>query len=166
MGEPKHFEDVPGAPSHLDFRESGQVTGVKNQGQCGSCWAFSSTGCLEGMWKKNHGQLISLSEQQMVDCAPGSCQGGWMHEAWNAVRNGIETEQTYPYTARDGWCHANSNNFVVTNSGSRRSATVSPRSRALSTRLAIPSPWLFMLVLPSSITMEEFSATQAASMVR
>jgi cathepsin L len=117
LKEPINFEDVVGAPSHLDFRESGQVTGVKNQGQCGSCWAFSSTGCLEGMWKKGHGQLISMSEQQMVDCAPGSCQGGWMYEAWNAVRSGIESEQTYPYTARDGRCHANSNNFVATNSG-------------------------------------------------
>merc|ERR1712215_183654 len=62
------FEPLPNAPSHLDYREEGKVTPVKNQGQCGSCWAFSATGALEGMWKQNRGQLISMSEQQMVDC--------------------------------------------------------------------------------------------------
>ena len=119
--EPKEFKPVSGGnPSHVDHRESGKVTGVKNQGQCGSCWAFSATGSMEGMWKKKHGELISMSEQQMVDCGPGSCNGGYMDSAWNTVRNGIESEQTYPYTARDGSCKANSNNFIATNQGSQR----------------------------------------------
>jgi len=114
------FEPLPNAPSHLDYREEGKVTPVKNQGQCGSCWAFSATGALEGMWKQNRGELISMSEQQGVDCGQGSCNGGWMYWFWETVRNGIESESTYPYTARDGSCHANSNNFVATNSGDRR----------------------------------------------
>merc|ERR1712002_965611 len=114
------FEPLPNAPSHLDYREEGKVTPVKNQGQCGSCWAFSATGALEGMWKQNRGELISMSEQQGVDCGQGSCNGGWMYWFWETVRNGIESEATYPYTARDGSCHANSNNFVATNSGDRR----------------------------------------------
>merc|ERR1712083_1277766 len=114
----KHFDNA--APSHIDFREEGKVTPVKNQGQCGSCWAFSATGALEGMWKQNRGELISMSEQQGVDCGQGSCNGGWMYWFWETVRNGIESESTYPYTARDGSCHANSNNFVATNSGDRR----------------------------------------------
>merc|ERR1712080_566043 len=69
---------------------------------------------------RRHGSLISMSEQQMVDCGPGSCNGGYMDSAWNTVRNGIESEQTYPYTARDGSCKANSNNFIATNQGSQR----------------------------------------------
>merc|ERR1712180_363445 len=81
--EEDSFEDVTG-PNELDHRNSGLVTGVKNQGQCGSCWAFSATGALEGCWKKNHGgSLLSLSEQQLVDCGPGSCQGGMMDSAWD-----------------------------------------------------------------------------------
>merc|ERR1711962_1445088 len=52
----------------------------------------------EGCWKKNHGgSLLSLSEQQLVDCGPGSCQGGMMDSAWDTARNGIETEAAYPY---------------------------------------------------------------------
>jgi len=118
--ETVHFEPVLGAPDKIDYRDDGMVTPVKNQGHCGSCWAFSSTGCMEGMWKKAKGDLISMSEQQMVDCGQGSCNGGYMTSAWQTVRNGIETEETYPYTAKDGHCHADSNNFVAHNSGSKR----------------------------------------------
>jgi len=116
----KHFEPLPGAPSKVDFRDEGKVTGVKNQGQCGSCWAFSATGSLEGMWMKNHGELISMSEQQLVDCGQGSCQGGYMNYAWETARNGIESEATYPYVGRDGSCHYNSNNEVARCSGTGR----------------------------------------------
>merc|ERR1711921_65148 len=104
----------------IDFREEGKVTPVKNQGQCGSCWAFSATGCMEGMWMQQHGTLYSLSEQQMVDCGQGSCNGGYMDSAWQTVRNGANTEADYPYEARDGQCRAKSNSFVATNSGSQR----------------------------------------------
>jgi len=108
------------APSSIDYRNEGKVTPVKNQGQCGSCWAFSSTGCMEGMWMEKRGELISMSEQQMIDCGEGGCNGGYMTNAWETVKDGIESESTYPYTARDGSCHANSNNFVASNSGSRK----------------------------------------------
>jgi len=108
------------APSHIDFREEGKVTPVKNQGQCGSCWAFSATGAMEGMWMNSHSTLYSLSEQQMLDCGQGSCNGGYMDSAWQTVRNGANTEADYPYEARDGQCRAKSNSFVATNSGSQR----------------------------------------------
>jgi len=123
-GEDKHerldFQLDPNGPSHLDYRESGQVTPVKDQGQCGSCWTFSATGGLEGMWKKNHGELISMSEQQLLDCGRGSCNGGLMNEAWDTARGGIESESTYPYEGRDGSCRFNSNQQVAHCSGTQR----------------------------------------------
>merc|ERR1711970_1506255 len=108
----RDFEPLPNAPSHLDYSEEGKVTPVKNQGQCGSCWAFSATGALEGMWMNSHSTLYCLSEQQMVDCGQGSCNGGYMDSAWQTVRNGANTEADYPYEARDGQCRAKSNSFV------------------------------------------------------
>merc|ERR1712059_103688 len=80
------------------------------QGQCGSCWAFSATGAIEGMWKKSNGQLISMSEQQFVDCTQGSCQGGWMYY-------GLNSEADYPYEGRDGSCRFNSGSQVAHTSG-------------------------------------------------
>ncbi|XP_038633956.1 cathepsin L-like isoform X2 [Scyliorhinus canicula] len=83
------------------------------QRSCVSCWAFSATGAIEGQWARRHGQLISLSEQNLVDCTRKygnhGCQGGWMANAFRYVRNnkGINTAADYPYTATR-------NKFVVT----------------------------------------------------
>jgi len=94
-------------PSSVDWRNKGAVTPVKDQGQCGSCWAFSATGVLEGFNFVRTGELLSFSEQQLVDCAKDSygCQGGWMYKAVSyAASQGIELESDYPYTAKDGRC--------------------------------------------------------------
>jgi len=94
-------------PDSVDWRNKGAVTPVKDQGQCGSCWAFSTTGALEGFNFVKTGELLSLSEQQIVDCATDNygCQGGWMTKAMTyAASNGVELESDYPYTAKDGKC--------------------------------------------------------------
>ncbi|XP_074649409.1 digestive cysteine proteinase 1-like [Tubulanus polymorphus] len=97
-------------PSSLDWRTKGYVTPVKNQGSCGSCWAFSAIGALEGQQFKRTGKLVSLSEQNLVDCSYGrgnaGCNGGWPYYGYTYARlsRGVDTETSYPYTARNDKC--------------------------------------------------------------
>ena len=88
--------------------QGGVVTGVKDQGQCGSCWAFSTTGATEGAWALAGHGLVSLSEQQLVDCSSGNygCGGGWPTVAMQyIIDNGITTESNYPYVAYNQNCN-------------------------------------------------------------
>lgn len=95
----------------VDWRDQGAVNDVKNQGSCGSCWAFSAIGAIESAWKIAGNVLTSFSEQQLVDCSSAfgnhGCQGGLMNNAFKYLvksAGGIETEAAYPYTAADGKC--------------------------------------------------------------
>jgi C1A family cysteine protease len=91
----------------VDWTTKGAVTVVKDQGQCGSCWAFSTTGGLEGAWQISSGNLVSMSEQQFVDCSKqnSGCNGGLMDYAFSfAEGTAVATEDSYAYTARDGSC--------------------------------------------------------------
>jgi len=96
-----------GAPlaDSVDWRTQGAVTPAKNQGQCGSCWSFSTTGALEGAWKIATGNLVSLSEEQFVECSKqnNACNGGSMDMAFSFAEGaGVCTEQSYPYTSGSG----------------------------------------------------------------
>jgi KDEL-tailed cysteine endopeptidase len=98
-------------PTSVDWRNKGAVTPVKDQGQCGSCWTFSTTGVIEGFYFVKNNELLSFSEQQIVDCDTDTnqgCNGGWPYLAVQyAAKNGLELETDYPYTAQDGTCQYN-----------------------------------------------------------
>jgi cathepsin L len=95
-----------GAPSSIDWRQKGVVNPVRDQGQCGSCWAFATTANAESVWAISSGQLLDLSEEFLVDCASGAgyfnmgCNGGQPDSAFKyMINNGQCTESSYPYKA-------------------------------------------------------------------
>jgi hypothetical protein len=105
---PFRYADVE-APGSIDWRKKGAVSSVKNQGSCGSCWAFATIGAMEGINAIKTGQLLSLSVQELIDCDRNynqGCDGGFMDYAFEfiVVNGGIDTETDYPYSSSDGYC--------------------------------------------------------------
>ncbi|KAK9877091.1 hypothetical protein WA026_016833 [Henosepilachna vigintioctopunctata] len=102
-------------PESVDWREKGAVREVKDQGGCGSCWSFSTTGVLEGQFSIVKNEDITFSEQNLVDCndVNGGCGGGWPVDALAYVKeSGIEKEADYPYEERNGQCRSDPSKVV------------------------------------------------------
>ena len=121
--EPLTAPESLSLPASIDWRTLGAVTDVKNQGQCGSCWSFSATGALEAQHFRKTGKLVSLSEQNLIDCSTKygnhGCQGGLMDFAFQYIQDnrGIDTEASYPYEGRDYKCRFNKKNIGATDVG-------------------------------------------------
>ncbi|XP_065020482.1 vignain-like [Musa acuminata AAA Group] len=103
------YKNVTNVTPTVDWRQKGAVTAIKDQGKCGSCWAFSTVVSVEGINQIRTNELISLSEQQLVDCDTNTnkgCDGGMMDDAFYFIeRNGgITTEENYPYVAPQEQC--------------------------------------------------------------
>ncbi|XAR50269.1 Zingipain [Bertholletia excelsa] len=109
------YENVDRVPPSVDWRKKGAVTPVKDQGQCGSCWAFSTVAAVEGINKIKTNKLVSLSEQELIDCDTKQnqgCDGGLMDLAFDFInqKGGLTTEDDYPYRAEDGTCNVSKEN--------------------------------------------------------
>jgi C1A family cysteine protease len=105
-------------PDEVDWSTKGAVTPIKNQGQCGSCWAFSTTGSLEGAYYLKNAKLQSFSEQHLVDCSTSygneACNGGLMNLSFFYVRdNGIAAEEKFPYKGAQSPCRYNASTDKV-----------------------------------------------------
>jgi len=159
---PRHTHIPADTPSTMDWRPLGAVTEVKDQGQCGSCWAFSATAAMEGAFFQSSKTLLSLSEQLCVDCVldgADTCDvGGEMHDCYLQVisEKGDETEDNYPYTATSGNpCAFDSSMAVATNfsyytnvtSGDEKALMLASSQRVISVGIDASS---FMFQLYSS----------------
>ena len=116
--QPYTILDDSNLPDSIDWRTKGAVTPVKNQGRCGSCWAFSSTGAIEGTVFMEEKKLYSFSEQELIDCSTKwgnhGCHGGLMDNAFRYLKDhGIEQESDYQYTAKDGSCKYDESKIVT-----------------------------------------------------
>ncbi|KAJ4974678.1 hypothetical protein NE237_007852 [Protea cynaroides] len=108
------YENFENVPTSIDWRTKGAVAPIKNQGQCGSCWAFSTVVGVEGINQIKTKKLVTLSEQELVDCSTenSGCNGGLMDYGYEFVKSngGLTTEMNYPYKAQDGSCDSSKQN--------------------------------------------------------
>jgi len=120
-------------PASVDWRTQGAVASIKNQGQCGACWAFAGAAAIEGAWKIATGQLVSLSEQQIVDCSgkygTNGCKGGSIEGGIAyTVHAKLTNDASYPYSAKEGTCQENHNMIMIPEGGVVGYKHVQPQS--------------------------------------
>ncbi|KAL3621658.1 Cysteine protease xcp2 [Castilleja foliolosa] len=113
------YRNVEDLPQSVDWRTKGAVTRVKDQGQCGSCWAFSTVAAVEGINQIVTGNLTTLSEQELIDCDTefdDACNGGLMDDAFGFIisNGGICKDDEYPYTAEKGTCTQKDKSELIT----------------------------------------------------
>merc|ERR1712007_268957 len=147
---PPADSDVPALELHehageelaasIDWSSQGAVTGVKDQGSCGGCWSFAATGALEGANYVTNSKLVSLSEQQFLDCdkTDSGCGGGLEYQGWDFFKSagqGICTESSYPYKARNGNCAYSSCTLGIKAGGISGVTHVSKSASALQSAL-------------------------------
>jgi len=142
--QPKTFieETYEPIPNGVDWRTSGAVSPVKNQGQCGSCWSFSTTGLLESTYKIKRGSMPNYSEQQLVDCCGKKgfqcqgCSGAWPEWALNYVASaGIASESAYAYRGVEGACQSVSTDKIL-NTGKPWTMVAAGNTAALQSTVA------------------------------
>ena len=110
VAEPLPPSDAPTASS-IDWRSKGGVTGVKNQGNCGSCWTFGAVGSVEGVHKAKSGSLVTFAEQELLDCVyegrRDGCQGGWMQDGFRYIQQNqrLAPSSAVSYRGKDGSCN-------------------------------------------------------------
>ncbi len=114
--EPVSVKVSNAAPSSYDWRNYGRVSGVKDQGSCGSCWAFATVANLEGLYAATKGTIKTFSEQMLVDCdtSDSGCNGGLMQYAftWLKKNGGIMYEADYPYKGVKQTCKSSSSKYA------------------------------------------------------
>ena len=114
--EPVTVKVSNAAPTTYDWRDHGRVSAVKDQGSCGSCWAFSTVANLEGLYAEKKGTIKTFSEQMLVDCdtSDSGCNGGLMEYAftWLKKNGGIMTDTDYPYKGTKGTCRSDKTKYV------------------------------------------------------
>ncbi|CAI9099956.1 OLC1v1036859C1 [Oldenlandia corymbosa var. corymbosa] len=128
------YAEVDSVPPKMDWRKQGVVTRVKDQGNCGSCWAFSAIGAIEGIHKLKTGELVSLSEQELVDCdvkgENKGCNGGEMQAAFDFImkKGGIASEENYPYVGEDDLCATSKTKQIAASIGGYEELPVNDES--------------------------------------